>query len=126
VYRSFEKARIFAQKLKLRKEAEWRAFTKSGELPADIPATPSRVYKNKGWKGMRDWLGTVTTPPNPKKYRMFEEARTFAHSLQFESEKKWHEFSESGFMPDDIPSNPNETYNGKGWVGWDDWLGKKY
>ena len=33
-------------------------YKKIWKLPADIPAGPSRIYKDKGWKGTRDWLGT--------------------------------------------------------------------
>ena len=34
-----------------------------GILPVDIPAAASRVYANKGWKDMGDWLGTGTIAP---------------------------------------------------------------
>ncbi len=62
VYRSFKEARAFVHKLNLKGETEWRQYCK-GELPGkpdkpdDIPAGPQRIYKNKGWTGMRDWLG---------------------------------------------------------------------
>ena len=64
----FVKARAFARKLKLKSDAEWRAFCKGemprlGRLPADIPASPSRTYADKGWKGMGDWLGTGNIAP---------------------------------------------------------------
>jgi hypothetical protein len=55
---NFEKARKFVRSLNLKTHGDWIAFTKSGNLPSDIPAYPNGVYKNKGWKGMRDWLGT--------------------------------------------------------------------
>ena len=35
----------------------WREYCKSGERPVNIPTDPARVYKDKGWAGMRDWLG---------------------------------------------------------------------
>jgi len=57
-YRSFNAAREFARSLNLESGSEWRAFCKSGKLPPDIPANPHQAYKDKGWKGMRDWLGT--------------------------------------------------------------------
>ena len=57
-YRSFEEARTFAQSLNLKSGAEWR--TQSEDLPADIPANPNQIYKNNGWAGMGDWLGTGT------------------------------------------------------------------
>ncbi|MDC0323717.1 hypothetical protein OAM21_00825, partial [Verrucomicrobia bacterium] len=57
-YRNFNAARVFARSLNLKSGSEWRVFCKSGKLPDDIPATPDRTYKDKGWKGIRDWLGT--------------------------------------------------------------------
>ena len=39
---------------------EWRKYAKSGKLPKDIPTNVWQVYKNKGWKGWRDFLGKKT------------------------------------------------------------------
>ncbi len=57
-YRSFKKARTFARSLGLKSQTEWIDFGKSGKLPPDIPAYPNQTYKDKGWAGMGDWLGT--------------------------------------------------------------------
>lgn len=61
-YRPFKSARAFARKLKLSSRREWEAYCKDGlkgkaKLPEDIPATPARIYKEKGWLGWPDWLG---------------------------------------------------------------------
>ena len=56
-YKSFEEARDFVHKLKLKGEKEWRAYCKSGQKPEDIPANPNQVYKQEGWNGFGDWLG---------------------------------------------------------------------
>ena len=57
-YRTFNKARKFVRSLKLKSGEEWKAYKRSGKLPIDIPAAPQHAYLKKGWKGMRDWLGT--------------------------------------------------------------------
>lgn len=62
-YPSFHEARAFAHKLKLKSTSEWRAFCKGemprlGRMPKDMTASPHKTYASKGWKGMRDWLGT--------------------------------------------------------------------
>ena len=59
-YRPFEEARSFARSQGLRSGKEWREFIQSGRLPADIPANPNKTYKDAGWAGMGDWLGTGT------------------------------------------------------------------
>ena len=38
-------------------EKEWKSYCKSGKKPNDVPATPWSTYKNKGWKGLADFLG---------------------------------------------------------------------
>ena len=58
VFRPFKQARAYARSLGLKSGSEWRAFAKSGKLPVDIPADPYGTYRDKGWKGIKDWLGT--------------------------------------------------------------------
>ena len=58
-FRSFEDHKRFARSLKLNSETEWQKFCKSGKKPADIHASPSRAFKNKGWKGWPDFLGNI-------------------------------------------------------------------
>ena len=56
-YRSFKKARNFVKNLKLKSQAEWFIYCKSGKRPSDIPFQLNSTYKNKGWKGWADFLG---------------------------------------------------------------------
>ena len=56
------------------------------------------------------------------KFRSFEHARAFAHTLRFTSSEAWTEFCTNGQRPSDIPSNPQVTYH-RDWLGWRDWLG---
>ena len=55
-FRDFENARRFVQSLHLKNCDEWRQYCKSGKKPQDIPIMPQRIYKNKGWKNMKNWL----------------------------------------------------------------------
>ena len=57
-FRSFRDARTFARKLKLNSHLEWVQHYKTYALPVDIPTTPNRTYKNSGWIGWSNWLGT--------------------------------------------------------------------
>ena len=122
-YRSFEQARKFARSQKFQNREEWKNFVKSGKLPDDIPRGPAGVYKNKGWKGWGDWLGTGYVSTRNLKYRTFKEARKFVQTINFKSTKEWKKFYKSGKLPDDIPKMPQNSYKNKGWVNWGDWLG---
>ena len=122
-FRSFKQSRAFARSLKLKNQTEWIAFTKSGKLPPDVPAAPYRTYKDKGWIGVGDWLGTGTIAPRLRQYRPFLKARAFARGLRLKSSTEWRSFAKSDKLPDDIPADPRNAYRDKGWTGMRDWLG---
>ena len=96
---------------------------KSGKLPADIPTNPNQTYKDKGWAGMGDWLGTGTIASSLRQYRTFNAARKFARTLKLKGQKEWRLFCKSGKLPADIPATPSQIYKDKGWKGMRDWLG---
>ena len=104
-------------------------LTEKGELPEDIPAKPDRVYRDKGWLGFGDWLGTGEVATYLRQYRPFKEARKFARSLGLKSQTEWRKFTKGeipgkGPLPPDIPAYPGQVYKDKGWSGIRDWLGK--
>ena len=90
------------------------AYSINQNKPKDIPANPPGVYKDKGWIGMKDWLGT--------KWRPFREAREFARKLGLESSSEWREYCKSSKKPDDIPPSPAQAYK-KEWEDMANWLG---
>jgi hypothetical protein len=55
----FEEARTFVRALHLKNYADWCLYRKSSNRPHDIPSSPNGYYKNKGWVGYKDWLGTT-------------------------------------------------------------------
>jgi hypothetical protein len=124
VYRSFTEAREFVRKLNLKGTKEWREYCKSGNKPDDIPSNPNAIYKND-FKGWGDWLGTGTVATKDKVYRLFTEARDFVRKLGLKGTKEWYEYCKSGNKPDDIPSNPQNTYK-KEWNGYGNWLGNEF
>jgi len=60
-YRSFKEARSYVHSLSLANKEDWQNWSKSTEKPDDIPATPDRIYHNKGWQGWGDWLGSINS-----------------------------------------------------------------
>ena len=122
-FKTFSDARRFARSLGLRGQQEWFTYTKSGRKPASIPATPSRTYKDDGWKNWGDWLGTGNISNRDKQFKSFKEARRYARSLGLKRYSQWQQFSKTEKKPDDIPASPDNTYKDKGWVSWADFLG---
>lgn len=125
-YRSFEKAREFARSLNLTNGSEWRKYSKSSDLPSDVPASPGNVYKDSGWLGMGDWLGTGRTATHLRAYRPFEDARTFVRTLGLKNQDEWRNYCKSDQLPTDVPRVPSKVYRDQGWVGMGDWLGTGY
>ena len=132
-FRPFEDARAFVWSLGLKSAAEWQKYAR-GQMPdlprkpTDVPSTPARTYKNQGWLGWGDWLGTGTIASSNLNYRIFQFAREFAQSLNLGSKEEWIRYCKGERpdlppVPDDIPRTPNQTYKDKGWVRWGDWVG---
>ena len=121
-YRSFKKAKIFARS-HFKSSVEFVKYRKSGKLPKDIPGFPSQTYKNKGWKGWGDFLGTGRIALRLRRYKPFREARKFVRNLQLKSNSEWLTYCKSGKKPSDLPSNIERVYKNKGWKGCKDFLG---
>jgi hypothetical protein len=121
-FRAFSKARKFVRSLRLRNQMEWKLY-----CHGKMPNCPEHIYKDKGWIGWGDWLGTGTIAPSLRQYRPFSEARVFVRALGLKSSKEWEKYSrgemlEKGVKPDDIPYNARSVYK-KEWRGFGDWLG---
>ena len=87
-WRPFEKARQFVRSLDLKNKDEWGKWSKSGELPNDIPANPVQVYKTKGWVSWGDWLGTGRVANQGRVYLSFDDARAFVHKIGLKSRNR--------------------------------------
>ena len=55
----FAEALVVVRSLGRPSRDEWRAWSKSGARPANVPANPHQIYVDHGWQGMRHWLGTT-------------------------------------------------------------------
>lgn len=119
-WRNFEEAIDFVRLLKLESRKQWQQYCKSGDKPGDIPALPSRSYKDQ-WKGWGDWLGTRNVANFERKFRSYSDAREFVHGLRLRSKEEWRQYCKLG-KPSDVPSSPDNAFR-KEWKGWGDWLG---
>jgi len=121
---TFKDAKKFVHTLKIKSKNAWYDYTKSKKFPKNIPKNPSDTYKDKGWDGWGDWLGTGIIAPQNRIYLSYEKARDFVHTLNIKDVGGWKIFSISKDKPDNIPANPQVTYTKKGtWVSYGDFLG---
>ena len=121
VFSSFEQARKFVQKLKLKNLIEWNQYVKSGNKPEDIPAYPPNTYQDK-WISWGDFLGTGKISTVNREYISFKNAKEHVRKLNLRSQKEWREYCTSGNRPDNLPSAPERFYKDS-WKDIADWLG---
>ena len=120
----FEEAREYARSLKLSSVTKWIKFTWSSDFPYNIPKRPGDTYKDKGWDGYSDWLGTgMGRYVQKKENRMpFDEAREYVRSLKLPGFKGWTAYCKSGKRPPEIPASAHTVYRDE-WEGYGDWTG---
>jgi superfamily II DNA or RNA helicase len=120
-YRSFSEAREFIRGLKFQNRDDFLSWARSDLKPADIPASPSRVYLGE-WVDWADWVGSNKPSKRNRSYLTFKDAKKFVHSLKFFNRDQFVQWVKSPQRPLDIPSDPRGVYQGE-WIGWGDWLG---
>jgi hypothetical protein len=121
-FESFEKAREFAQNLKLKNQREWHLYWKENGKNNVIPTNPSITFK-KHWNGWGDFLGTGIESMRLKKFRNFNEAKKFIQTQNIKSTNEWKQFVKQNKLPTDIPRLPDLVYKQNGWISWGDFLG---
>ncbi len=122
-YSDFTTARDYARKLNLKSSKEWRFYFGKKNIIDGVPKYPDKVYKNIGWINWGDWLGSFHLANYNIPYRDYEDAEEFVHKLKLKNQDEWRHYTKSGNKPSDIPSNPNTTYEKKGWISYSKWLG---
>lgn len=108
----------------LKSTKEWTIFCQSEKKPNNIPNRPSSVYKNKGWTGWGDWLGTNTIAHFNKEFITLQELKEIVQSNGLKTQLQWNQFYKNLEDKTKIPSSPQGTYKNKGWINWADFLGK--
>ena len=113
----FGEALAVARSLGLAGSTAWKAWSKEGLRPSNVPSDPPKIYKDSGWQGWGHWLGTK------KEHLPFEEALAVARSLNLASSTEWHAWLKEGRRPPNVPPDPPRVYKDHGWQGWGHWLG---
>jgi len=118
-YLDFEDGREFVWNLNLKNESEWRKYLKTDNRPWNITTNPSKIYKDKGWISMNDWLGTKKGWDG--KHLDFEVAREIVRKENLQTQNEWYDYIKNK-KPHNIPSNPQFVYKEK-WKSTQDWIG---
>jgi len=121
---TFDEALAVAQSLGLAKQKEWYVWCKEGRRPLNVPAAPNAVYKDRGWQGWGQWLGTGNVQLGvAKQFLPFYDALAVARSLNLPGRMEWRVWCKEGLRPRNVPGDPPVVYKDRGWQGWGHWLG---
>ncbi|MDC1540953.1 helicase-related protein, partial [Candidatus Pelagibacter ubique] len=122
IFKTYEEAKRYVHRLNIKSVGEWSKYNKLKNFPKDIPKNPNGTYKND-WKGWGDFLGTRRVANRLKKFRSYNDAKKYAHSLKFKNQREWFKHIKSKGIPKDISTSPQTSYKNKGWKNWGDFLG---
>jgi hypothetical protein len=125
-WRPFPAARAYAQSLHLGSVWTWRAWSQTAARPRDVPSNPDTAYREAGWAGWGDWLGTGRRRVSAGQVLPFAQARTDARRLGLRSAREWYAWVKTAERPASLPTRPDVVYRDQGWAGWADWLGPRY
>ena len=116
IFLPFKEAKRYVQTLKIKNHLEWVDYCKSNKRPNNIPSNPQLEYKNKGWIGYGDWLGTnVRGKGNNISY---VELIKLIKKTKVKSEKEWFNYWDNNDKPMNVPKHINKTIYNE-WKGWD-------
>ena len=73
---SYEEAKNLARKSLVNNSKDWKALARTQGRQLNIPVNPDIIYKNRGWSGWKDFLGTT----GRIKFKSFDEAKKI-HSM---------------------------------------------
>ncbi len=117
----FEEVRDLARGLKFSSIEMWQQWAGSDKRANIIPHSPDKVYKDAGWQGWSDFLGTGNIKNSEKLFISFDEAKNLIKN-KFIRVKDFQVWAASDQRPIDFPSTPPSTFS-KEWKGWGDFLG---
>ena len=119
-FRSYRAARDYVRKQGILDNPGWRVWSRSDKRPADIPSSPDRVYRGKGWVSWGEFFGTGTVHPSRLRRPSFAEARAFVRKLRLKNRaafaRAWHDGRIPREIPFTIEKNPS-------FRDWEDFLG---
>ena len=110
---SFEEAREWARKSLITTALEW---SQSKTIPLNIPKSPHTKYQSN-WVSWPDFLG-IDRQRNST-LLSYKEAEDFARESVATTVEEWRSLEK----PDGIAKQPQISYQEKGWVNWETFLG---
>lgn len=130
---SYQEAKTFASSLNLKSSTEYFAWHRANKALADskgLYQQPSIVYKSQGtWVSWADFLGCPAIRSRQrlgsKTLKSHDDAKALIARLpiMFANAEHYYEWAAGNRIQCGLPNRPDQYYQGKGWLGWTDYLG---
>ena len=88
----------------------------------NLPSDPQRVYKDQGWKGLRDFFG-LSRPTLEEAKELFKAEGVYGEKLKGKSVEKLYSAFRNEHPDFNLPFNPSQFYKDQGWKGYRDFFG---
>lgn len=123
---SYDEAKAIIQDLPVRPTTskEYRELHKKKSIPHSLPHNAPHVYKNSGWDGWGDYLGTGNIAPQNKIFVDYEVAKSIIAEMEAppSSQVEYFQYARNNLLPDGVPHSPSDVY-GEKFLGYQDYLG---
>lgn len=110
----YEEARTLVVEQGIKTSEEFKRW----EKPNGMPSSPTVHYREKGWKGWGEFLGTGNVHSSRRKFLSFKEARAFVQKMGIKTSAEYHRIRQSN-----LPRHPEIIYRGK-WKGYVHFCGR--
>lgn len=117
LYMPFAKARTLARAQHFTNYLNFKTWKR----PKGMPSHPDEAYKNTGWVGYGDFLGTGNSNDIEKPLMTFTKARRLTRAQHFSGKEEFSKWTK----PVGMRAHPDRVYKTLGWIGWYDFLGKE-
>lgn len=111
---SYEMAKEIVQREGIKSVAAFYEWSKAGKRPARLPANPSIIYRDQGWKNWPAFLGT--------EWMSYEEAKALVQREGIKSVAQFLRWKDSERRPARFPASPSTVYKESGWKSWREFL----
>ena len=113
-YKTYKEAKLAVRKLGISSGE----YGKRHKEDPRLPSRPDKYYEDKGWIDWYDFFGRET----PGFYPTYEEAKQAVSKLGISSSTEYYKRHKEDPR---LPSAPNNTYKGKGWINWPNYFGRE-
>lgn len=124
VWLSYEDAKRVVHALGFSSRTSWEQYLR-GNIINGVPRGPQGYYKDNGWCGWGDFLGTgrIQDQKVHEGFLPYAEARQYLSKFKFTGESDFYPWSKTDARPIFIPASPRKTYLKSGWISMGDFLG---